>query len=91
MNIKRLIAWVGIVILAGFYVAALIAALMGNNSLFIAALFASFVVPVLVLALEMLYKWVHRGNAIDKPAAGRMMATVEKEENEKERESENGF
>ena len=91
MNVKRLIAWVGIIILVGIYVAALVAALMGNNSLFVAALYATFVIPALVFALEMLYKWVHRDNAIDMAEANRMMKQVKKEEADKESEAENGF
>lgn len=79
---KKIIAWVGIVILAGFYVAALVGALLGNNSLFAAALYATFVVPALIFALIRLYNWTHRNGAVDKAEADRMMKETETERSE---------
>ncbi len=72
MKVKRILAIGGIAVLLGFYVAALIGAIIGRPNLFIIALYATFVVPAVTYALIMLYKWTHKDGAIDKLQADAM-------------------
>lgn len=56
---KQISAIVGIVILVGMYVASLVAALCKSEhsqEIFITALFASFVIPVIIYLIQLFYK-----------------------------------
>ena len=86
MKVKRILALGGIAVLLGFYVAALIGAIIRKQHLFIMALYATFVVPAVTYALIMLYKWTHKDGAIDKLQADAML----KEAGEKTGEENGG-
>ncbi len=60
MNLKRIVAWVGIVTLVGLYIAALVGGLTGNNVFFSIALYSTFVIPAAVFVLEMLLRWIQK-------------------------------
>lgn len=62
-KLKRVAAWIGIVLLVGMYVVSLISALCKSesaHSLFITSLYCSIVVPVVIYALQMIYRLAER-------------------------------
>lgn len=59
-NLKRLLAVIGIVLLAGMYILSLIFALTDNSntgSMLMASLYATVLVPILLYAFMLVYKW----------------------------------
>ena len=58
-KIKRIAALIGVILLAGMYIVVLIAA-MGKwekaHSVFMAALYATIVVPIIIYILQVIYK-----------------------------------
>ena len=69
-KMKRIAALVGVVFLAGMYVVSLIAALMKSetaHAIFMTSLYCSFVVPVIIYVLQMIYN-LAAGRSKDEPA-----------------------
>lgn len=61
-NIKRIAALTGVVLLVGMYVMTLLFALSGRpdaSSLLMASLYATVIIPVLLYAFMLVYKWQH--------------------------------
>lgn len=59
-NLKRLLAIIGIVLLAGMYVLTFIFALIDSSkagNLLMASLFATVFIPILLYAISLIYKW----------------------------------
>ncbi len=62
-NIKRILAIIGIVIILGLYATTLILAICGDKNthgLFLASIFATVMVPVLIYIIQWLYKLVKK-------------------------------
>ncbi len=62
-KIRRIAAIIGIVLLAGMYITAFIAALgqsEHSRAIFKLALYCTFVVPVIIYLLQMIYKLANR-------------------------------
>ncbi len=62
-NLKRLLAIIGVVLLAGMYVLTLIFALTDNSNsgnMLMASLFATVFVPILLYAITLVWKWTRR-------------------------------
>lgn len=61
-NLKRILAVIGIILLAGMYVITLILALTDNShagNVLMASLFSTVVIPVLLYAFLLVYRWSH--------------------------------
>ena len=61
-NLKRLLAVLGIILLAGMYVLSLVFALIDHSQagkLLMASLFATVMVPILLYAFLLVHKWTH--------------------------------
>ena len=61
---RQILAILGIVLLVGLYLATLVLALLGRNffPLFMAALFASMALPILIWLYGFIYKWVKKNS-----------------------------
>ena len=60
-KIKRIAAMVGVVLLAGMYVATLVSACLATpatKDLFVASAAATIMVPILLYVLQLIYKWI---------------------------------
>ncbi|MCI9173433.1 MAG: hypothetical protein HFH49_00620 [Lachnospiraceae bacterium] len=66
-KIQRILAIIGIVLLVGLYLSTLIFALLGKDffPIFMASLFSSFVVPVLIWAYGFIYKLIKKRTAAE--------------------------
>lgn len=61
---RRITAIIGIVFLIGMYIVALVAALgksEKSNALFLVSLYCTFVVPVIIYVLQLVYKLATKG------------------------------
>ena len=61
-NLKRLLAVIGIILLAGMYVLTLVFALTDNSAagnMVMASLYATVMIPVLLYAFLLVHKWTH--------------------------------
>ena len=59
-NLKRLLALIGVVLLAGMYILTLFFALTDNSAagnMLMASLFGTVIIPVLIYAILLVYKW----------------------------------
>lgn len=86
-KVRRIAAWTGIVILVGLYVAALVSALVAtpaSDKIFAAALYSTFVIPALIAVFEMIYRFTHRDNAVDKRDVNKMLKEADKDTVDKE-------
>lgn len=63
-KIQRILAVLGIVLLLGLYFATLILAILGRDffPMFMAALFASMALPILLWLYSFIYKWVKKNS-----------------------------
>lgn len=59
---RQILAILGVILLVGLYLATLILAVLGKNffPLFMAALFASMALPILIWLYGFIYKWVKK-------------------------------
>ncbi len=59
---QQILAILGVILLVGLYLATLILAVLGKNffPLFMAALFASMALPILIWLYGFIYKWVKK-------------------------------
>lgn len=59
---RQILAILGVILLVGLYLATLILAILGKNffPLFMAALFASMALPILIWLYGFIYKWVKK-------------------------------
>ena len=65
---RRVLAFAGVLILAGLYLASLILAILGDersSNLLMASIFASIVLPVLLYAYQLAWKITHRDREED--------------------------
>ena len=75
-NFRRVCAWIGIILLAAMYLVTLLSAIFATEAtggLFMASLFLTFVVPVWIYVMQMVYKRVHSEDAITKKEIKSMM------------------
>lgn len=64
-KIKQILALLGVIILAGLYVATLICALSGSEnymSLLMTSIYATVIIPVLIWAYSFIYKLIKKNN-----------------------------
>lgn len=61
---RQILAILGIILLVGLYLATLVLAILGKNffPLFMAALFASMALPILIWLYGFIYKWVKKNS-----------------------------
>ncbi len=62
-TVKRILAIIGLVIIVGLYVTTLILAICGNENtrgLFMASIFSTVMVPVIIYVIQWLYKLVKK-------------------------------
>lgn len=61
---RQILAILGVILLVGLYLATLILAILGKNffPLFMAALFASMALPILIWLYNFIYKWVKKNS-----------------------------
>ena len=62
-NLKRFVALFGVVLLVSLYIVSLISAIFAKpyaNGLFMASLFSTIVVPILIYGFLIVYKQVHK-------------------------------
>lgn len=62
-KIKRILALLGVVLLAGMYVATLISAFLATpatRDLFLASVVATVMIPILLYVLQLIYKWLFK-------------------------------
>lgn len=67
-KIKQIIAILGVILLAGLYLATLLLAILGRNffPLFMASLLASIALPVFLWLYGFLYNWLKRNSKQNK-------------------------
>lgn len=73
-KIKSILAICGVILLVGLYLSTLIFALIGSDvtlALFRAALFASFILPVLIWTYRLVYRLIKNHRKQDPPAPAR--------------------
>ena len=66
-NLKRLLAVIGIILLAGMYVLTFILALTDNSAagnMIMASLYATVIIPILLYAFLLVYHWTHQKNDV---------------------------
>lgn len=66
-NLKRLFAVIGVILLAGLYVVTFILALTDNSAagnMIMASLYATVIIPILLYAFLLVYKWTHQKNEV---------------------------
>lgn len=62
-NLKRFVALFGVVLLVSLYIVSLISAIFAKpyaNGLFMASLFCTIVIPILIYGFLIVYKQVHK-------------------------------
>ncbi len=62
-NLKRFVALFGVVLLVSLYIVSLISAIFAKpyaNGLFMASLFSTIVIPILIYGFLIVYKQVHK-------------------------------
>lgn len=62
-RVKRIAAIVGIVLIASMYLISLLSAFFAtkySNGLFLASVFSTIVIPIMIWWFITIYKWVHR-------------------------------
>lgn len=62
-KIKRILALLGVILLAGMYVATLISAFLATpatRDLFLASVVATVMIPILLYVLQLIYKWIFK-------------------------------
>ena len=82
-KVRRIGAWIGIILLLGIYVVTLVSAILQKEStsgLFVASLFCTFVVPVWVFVLQAIYNRTHK-DAVGKSEISKMQKETEEKEN----------
>lgn len=60
-NVKRIVALCGVIILVGLYITTFIAALFQtefSSQLFLASLYSTFIIPIMIYAYMLVYKVV---------------------------------
>lgn len=68
---KRILAWIGIVVLAGLYIATLVLAFLGSSmaqTLFRGAFAATILLPVLLYAMQLMYRLLKGDDKSDQPS-----------------------
>ena len=64
-NVKRISAIIGIILILSMYLLSLIAAIFATEKapgLFLASIFSTLVIPILIHLFYASYKWVHRND-----------------------------
>lgn len=65
MKLKRIFAWIGIIVLAGMYILTLVFSLMQGEvamDLFKASIFCTIIIPVVLYAYIMIYRYLKDRN-----------------------------
>ena len=68
-KLKRILAWTAIILLVGMYVITLILAIVDSSAagvMFKASFACSFLIPVMLYAYMLVYKWTKDRNDSDK-------------------------
>ncbi len=74
--VMRILAWTGIFVLVGLYVMALVAAISKNpasSKVFISAIYSTFIIPVFIYVMKLVYNFTHRNDAVDKSDVNKML------------------
>lgn len=86
-KVKQIAAIVGVVLLVGMYLISLIAAITASehaHALFLASVFSTIVIPILIYAFLMIYKLVHKkDDGVSIRELKKMNKEYEKEEKQK--------
>lgn len=66
-KVQRILAILGIILLVGLYLLTLVLAILGKDffPMFMAALFASMALPILLWLYGFIYKWVKKNSQQD--------------------------
>ncbi len=67
-KVKRISALVGIILIGSLYLLSFISAFFAteySNGLFIASIFSTVVIPIMIWWFITIYKWVHRNDSPD--------------------------
>jgi putative hydrolase of the HAD superfamily len=67
-NVKRIAAIIGIVLIASMYLISLISAFVATeytNGLFLASIFSTIVIPIMIYGFIAIYKYVHRNDNLN--------------------------
>lgn len=82
---RQIAAIIGIVLLVGMYVATLITALFASeyaHGMFMASLFSSLVVPVMIYMFMQFYKWTHKDGAVSMRKAKKLAKEADRKADE---------
>ncbi|MCI9532185.1 MAG: hypothetical protein HFH38_10665 [Lachnospiraceae bacterium] len=62
---RRILAMIGVVLLLGLYLITLLLAILGKDffPMFMASLFSSFAIPVIIWLYGMVYRWLKRDSS----------------------------
>jgi amino acid transporter len=69
-KVKRISAIVGIVLIASLYFISFLSAFLAteySNGLFLASIFSTIVIPIMIWWFITIYKWVHRNDPPENP------------------------
>lgn len=83
-KVKQILAIIGIVIIVGLYITTFILAITGDENthdLFIASIFATVVIPVMIYVIQWLYKLI-KGQAEETRTKDLVVNTDEKDNKE---------
>ncbi len=64
-KVKRILAWIGVIILAGMYLLTFLLAIFdmsASATMFRVAFGCTFAVPIMLYAYMLVYKWTHKKN-----------------------------
>ena len=67
-KVKRIAAMAGIILIASMYLISFISALFASehsSGLFVASIFCTIVIPIMIWIFISVYKWVHRDDTTD--------------------------
>ncbi len=64
-KLRRILAMVGVVLLLGLYLVTLLLAILGKDffPMFMASLFSTFAIPVMIWLYGMVYRWLKRDSS----------------------------
>lgn len=71
-KVKRILAWIGILVLVGLYLTTFIASIIQSEfsaNLFMASLYCTFIVPIMMYSYMLVYKVVKKKNPKDSDEA----------------------
>ncbi len=67
-KVRRILAWIGIIALGGLYLITFLLAIFDHSAtatMFRVAFACTFVIPIMLYAYMLVYKWTHKNNNPD--------------------------